>query len=140
MRLHCATVSTIASMSDTVSNAIRVKVTAEYLPEQSDPESERYLFAYHIEISNEGEQSVQLLSRHWLITNGRGEVEEVRGDGVVGLQPTIHPGESFRYTSGCPLETPVGTMEGSYTMLTADNVRFDAKIGVFRLALPGSLH
>ncbi len=123
-----------------MSQAIHISVTPEYLPEQSDPGAERYLFAYHIEIENRGEQPVQLLRRYWRITNGRGETEEVRGDGVVGLQPLIHPGERFRYSSGCPLETPVGTMEGEYTMRDADGREFIAPIGVFRLALPGSLH
>ncbi len=123
-----------------MSQAIRIHVTPEYLPEQSDPAAERYLFAYHIEIENQGDKPVQLLRRYWRITNGRGETEEVRGDGVVGLQPLIHPGESFRYSSGCPLETPVGTMEGEYTMRDAAGEEFIAPIDVFRLALPGSLH
>lgn len=127
-------------MSDTHTQGIRIVVAPEYLPQQSDPDSQRYLFAYHIEIHNEGEHTVQLLDRHWRITNGRGEVELVNGEGVVGLQPVIHPQESFRYSSGCPLDTPVGTMEGHYTMQRSDGERFDAAIGVFRLALPGSLH
>ena len=127
-------------MSETLTHGIRIRVTPEFLPEQSDPEAERYLFAYHIDIRNESEGSVQLLKRYWRITNGRGEVEEVRGDGVIGLQPTIHAGESFSYSSGCPLDTPVGTMEGEYTMQGETGETFAVQIGVFTLALPGSLH
>lgn len=127
-------------MSDTRTHGIRIIVEPEYLPQQSDPDSQRYLFAYHITIHNEGEESVQLIDRHWRITNGRGEVENVTGEGVVGLQPVIHPQESFRYSSGCPLDTPVGTMEGHYTMQRSSGERFEANIDVFRLALPGSLH
>ena len=127
-------------MSDTRTQDIRIQVTPEYLPEQSAPQDSRYVFAYHIEISNHGDKPVQLIDRHWLITNGRGEMEEVHGSGVVGLQPVIHPGEHFRYSSGCPLDTPVGTMEGHYDMQTTEGERFKARIGVFRLAQPGSLH
>ena len=127
-------------MSDTSTNGIRIQVVAEYIPEQSQPQSDRFVFAYHIDISNHGDQTVQLLDRHWLITNGRGEMEEVHGSGVVGLQPIIHPGEHFRYSSGCPLDTPVGTMEGHYDMKPRDGELFEARIGVFRLAQPGSLH
>lgn len=127
-------------MSDTTTRGVRIQVTVEYLSEQSQPHANRYLFAYHIEISNLGEQSVQLIDRHWLITNGRGEMEEVRGAGVVGLQPHIHPGESFRYSSGCPLDTPVGTMEGFFGMQDAQGATFKARINVFRLAQPGALH
>ena len=127
-------------MSDTLTDGIRVRVRSEYLPQQSDPEAQRYLFAYHIEISNESPRKIQLLEREWIITNGRGEVEKVQGEGVVGLQPEIHPGESFRYSSGCPLDTPVGTMEGHYLCRDEDGRRIEVRIGVFRLALPMSLH
>lgn len=127
-------------MSDATTQDIRVQVIAEYLAEQSEPDKQRFVFAYHIKISNNGDQAVQLIDRHWLITNGRGEMEEVHGTGVVGLQPTIHPGEHFSYSSGCPLDTPVGTMEGHYDMKAADGSRFKARIGVFRLAQPGALH
>lgn len=127
-------------MSDTLTRDIRIQVQPEYLPEQSDPAAERYLFAYHVRISNQGRETVRLLSRRWEITDGRGDVEEVTGDGVVGLQPTIEPGESFDYSSGCPLTTPVGTMHGHYVMQAESGERFNAMIGVFRLAAPGSLH
>lgn len=127
-------------MSDTTTRDVRIQVTPEYLPQQSQPEADRYLFAYHIEISNQGKDSVQLTDRQWLITNGRGEMEEVQGQGVVGLQPVIHPGESFSYSSGCPLDTPVGTMEGFYGMQTTHGETFRARVGVFRLAQPGMLH
>ena len=127
-------------MSDTRTRHVRIKVTPEYLPKQSDPEQPRYVFAYHIQIINEGDVQVKLIDRCWLITNGRGELEEVRGAGVVGLQPVIHPHESFRYSSGCPLDTPVGTMQGHFTMQLENGERFEANIDVFRLAAPGSLH
>ncbi len=127
-------------MSDTSTNGIRILVTPEYLEDHSEPQDEHFVFAYHIEIRNHSEQEVQLLDRHWLITNGRGEMEEVHGSGVVGLQPVIHPGEHFRYSSGCPLDTPVGTMEGHYDMKAGDGSKFKARIGVFRLAQPGCLH
>ncbi|MGJ8670560.1 MAG: Co2+/Mg2+ efflux protein ApaG [Oceanococcus sp.] len=127
-------------MSDTSTQGIRIQVVAEYLPEQSQPQRDRFVFAYHIDIGNHSDHVVQLMDRHWLITNGRGEMEEVRGSGVVGLQPIIHPGEHFRYSSGCPLDTPVGTMEGHYDLKTGDGEIIKARIGVFRLAQPGSLH
>lgn len=127
-------------MSETLTHGVRVSVRPEYLPQQSHPGAGRYLFAYHVRIRNEGEQTVQLLSRRWLITNGRGQSEEVVGPGVIGEQPTLAPGEAFDYSSGCPLDTPVGTMQGHYVMQTPDGSTFHAIIGVFRLAAPGSLH
>lgn len=128
-------------MSDTTSDGIRIQVRPEYLAEQSRPEESKYLFAYHVEISNLGEEAVKLLDRHWLITNGQGDMEEVHGDGVVGLQPVIHPGEHFNYSSACPLSTPVGTMQGHYGMLKLEsNEQVKAQIGIFRLAMPGALH
>ena len=118
-----------------------VKVKAEYLAAQSQPQAERWLFAYHVEIHNLGPAPVQLLTRHWIITNGNGAVDEVRGPGVVGLQPVIEPGERFSYSSGCPLDTPVGTMHGSFEMQAVQTgERFAAAIAPFRLAVPGALN
>lgn len=123
------------------SEIVRVVVRPEYLAEESSPEQQRFLFAYHVEISNLGEEAVQLIDRHWLITNGKAEMEEVHGEGVVGLQPVIHPGEHFNYSSACPLSTPVGTMEGHYGMRKLDSGEdFKAHIDIFRLAMPGALH
>lgn len=127
-------------MSDTHTRGVRIIVQPRYLPEQSDPGEDRYLFAYHVVIRNEGEEPVQLISRHWVITNGEGRVEEVRGPGVVGYQPRLDLGQAFEYTSGCPLDTPVGTMHGSFLMAPGDGDNFDAQIDPFRLAVPGSLN
>ena len=111
-----------------------------YLKDQSDPESSRFAFAYTITVQNNGLVKAKLLSRHWLITNGDGEVEEVRGAGVVGQQPTIEPGQSHTYSSGAVISTRVGTMQGSYEMFAEDGKRFEADIAPFRLAVPGALH
>lgn len=127
-------------MSDTTTRGIRIRVKPEYVAEQSLPQARRYLFAYHISIENLGGEAVQLLSRHWIITDGEGDTAEVRGDGVVGEQPRLSPGERFEYTSACPLPTPVGTMEGSFRMRIASGELFDAQISPFRLAQPGILH
>ena len=128
-------------MSETVTRGIRIIVRPRYVAEQSDPASQQYLFAYHITIRNEGDETVQLLSRHWVITAGDGKVEEVRGPGVVGYQPILQPGEEFQYTSGCPLNTPVGTMHGEFNMVVqASGEAFDARISPFRLAVPGVLN
>jgi ApaG protein len=128
-------------MSDTCTRGVRIVVHPRFIPEQSDPERGQWLFAYHITIRNEGDRTVQLLSRHWVITNGEGRVEEVRGPGVVGHQPVLKPGEEFQYTSGCPLDTPVGTMHGEFNMVVADSGEaFDAKIEPFRLAVPKALN
>ncbi|HJS91349.1 MAG TPA: Co2+/Mg2+ efflux protein ApaG [Steroidobacteraceae bacterium] len=118
---------------------IRVEVETSYLDEQSSPSEQRYVFSYTITIRNEGECSAQLLTRHWIITDANGKVKEVRGDGVVGEQPRLEPGQGFRYSSGAVLETPVGTMQGSYQMVDAQGERFDAPIAPFRLAIPGIL-
>ena len=117
-----------------------VEVQPEYLPEQSEPAHSRYGFAYTITVLNTGQVAAQLVSRHWIIVDGRGHTEEVRGLGVVGQQPLLQPGESFEYTSGCSLTTPVGTMKGSYQMVGEDGTRFDAEIPEFVLAVPHVLH
>jgi ApaG protein len=128
-------------MSETITRGIRIIVRPRYVAEQSDPATQQYLFAYHITIRNEGDDTVQLLSRHWVITAGDGKVEEVRGPGVVGYQPILQPGEEFQYTSGCPLNTPVGTMHGAFNMVVqASGEAFDARISPFRLAVPGVLN
>jgi ApaG protein len=111
----------------------RVDVMPEYLPEQSDPDEGVYGFAYTITITNDGLVPAQLMSRHWLITDANGQTEEVKGPGVVGHQPLLKPGESFRYTSGCRLRTPSGTMHGSYFFVAEDGTRFDAQIPLFVL-------
>jgi ApaG protein len=121
------------------SHKIRVEVSTSYLDEQSSPSEQRYVFSYTITIRNEGQRSAKLLTRHWIITDANGRVKEVRGEGVVGEQPHLEPGQGFRYSSGAVLETPVGTMEGSYQMVDADGERFDAPIAPFRLAIPGIL-
>jgi len=123
-----------------VSNAIRVTVSSNYIPAQSAPKARRYVFAYTVRIANEGTDAAQLKSRHWIITDGNGKVEEVRGPGVVGEQPMLRPGEHFEYTSGCVLETPRGSMEGTYQMVRADGTEFDATIAPFALMLPYSLN
>ena len=119
---------------------IRVDVETSYLDEQSDPRQGRYVFAYTITIRNEGQVPARLLTRHWVITDANGKVEEVRGDGVVGEQPWLRPGEDFNYTSGAVLETPVGTMRGSYHMLADDGRHFDASIPQFTLSVPRTVH
>jgi ApaG protein len=113
-----------------------VRVQSQYLPEQSSPRDDRYVFAYTITISNESKRTAQLRTRHWIITDARGAVEEVRGDGVVGEQPKLSPGQSFQYTSGCVLTTPVGTMHGTYRFWCDDGSYFDAVIAPFSLASP----
>jgi ApaG protein len=119
---------------------IKVAVRTQFVPQQSDADSARFVFAYTITISNTGRVRAKLLTRHWLITDANGKVQEVRGDGVVGEQPHLEPGQGFRYTSGTVLETPVGSMQGSYQMVADDGHKFDAPIAPFRLAVPGLLH
>ncbi len=118
-------------------NKIRVDVETSYVDEQSDPNERRYVFSYTITIRNEGALPARLLTRHWIITDADGKVQEVRGDGVVGEQPHLKPGQGFRYSSGAVLETPVGAMQGSYQMIDDEGQRFDAPIQPFRLAMPG---
>ncbi|MEW6612318.1 MAG: Co2+/Mg2+ efflux protein ApaG [Pseudomonadota bacterium] len=119
---------------------IEIQVETRYLDEQSQPELDHYVFAYRITITNKGDMPAQLLSRHWVITNANGEVKEVRGEGVVGEQPLLRPGESFQYTSGSVLETPVGSMHGSYQMVDAEGRPFDVPIPPFRLSISTVLH
>ena len=115
---------------------IRIDVETSFLEDQSDPKEHRYVFAYTITISNESTYTAQLRTRHWIITDGRGAVEEVKGDGVVGEQPRLSPGQSFQYTSGCVLTTPIGTMQGTYRFWRDDGTYFDAVIAPFSLASP----
>lgn len=127
-------------MSDTTTRGIRIQVRSEYIPERSSPRDGTYLFQYHVRISNVGGQTAQLISREWIITNADGEVERVKGPGVVGEQPVLQPGAAFEYTSFCPLKTKVGAMQGSYQMVTPDGDRFDALIAPFTLAIPHALN
>lgn len=126
--------------SEALTRGIRVRVQSEYSPDQSAPSKNQWFFLYTVTISNESADTVQLLTRHWIITDGTGHIEEVRGPGVVGKQPTLKPGESFEYTSGCPLSTPFGVMEGTYQMVTQDGERFDTKIAPFTLSEPYTVH
>src|SRR5882724_9225329 len=119
---------------------IRVEVDTSYLEDQSDPKEQRYVFSYTITIRNEGSVPARLLTRHWIITDSNGKVQEVHGEGVVGEQPYLKPGQGFRYSSGAVLETPVGAMQGSYEMIADDGKRFDAPIAPFSLAMPGVVH
>ncbi|WP_290539293.1 MULTISPECIES: Co2+/Mg2+ efflux protein ApaG [Alcanivorax] len=119
---------------------IQVSVETEFLADQSDPDSQRWVFAYHITIRNEGTVSARLLTRHWVITDGEDRVQEVHGEGVIGEQPHIAPGQEFSYTSGAILETEVGSMRGSYQMIGEDGTHFDAQVPMFTLAVPHALH
>ena len=120
--------------------SIQVEVKTQYVKEQSLPDQDHYVFAYTITIHNNGSVPAQLLNRHWIITDANNRVQEVKGEGVVGEQPHLKPGEKYRYTSGTMLETPVGTMRGSYQMLADDGVEFDAEIPAFTLSMPRTLH
>ncbi len=119
---------------------IRIQVATSYVDDESEPESDRYVFAYTITISNSGNVPAQLISRHWIITDANGKVQEVNGDGVVGEQPLLNPVEEFRYSSGAVLETPVGAMQGLYRMEADGGIGFDALIAPFTLAVPGLLN
>lgn len=119
---------------------IDIKVATDYVDEQSAPEADRYVFAYTITIANNGDIAARLMSRHWVITDANGKVQEVSGDGVVGEQPHLNPGEQFRYSSGAVIETPVGSMQGIYRMKADNGDNFDAPIAPFTLAVPGVLH
>ena len=127
-------------MNDTSQNSIQVDVETRYIEEQSNPEQNSFVFAYTITIQNKGEQGARLLTRHWVITDSNNKIQEVRGDGVVGEQPSLKPGEQFVYTSGTMLETAVGTMKGSYQMIAEDGSEFDATIDEFVLSTPRVLH
>ena len=126
-------------MSDTTTNGIRVQVTTRYLADRSSPREHDYWFAYFIRVANVGDETAQLVSRHWVITNADGEQEEVRGEGVVGEQPVLSPGTYYDYNSFCNLKTAVGTMHGEYTMVTSSGATFEARIAPFTLAVPNSL-
>jgi ApaG protein len=129
-----------ASTSEAVTNNVRVEVQSKYAPEHSQPFQGEWFFHYTVRISNEGENTVQLLSRHWIVTEVTGRVEEFKGSGVVGEQPVLHPGESFQYTSGCPLKTSSGVMRGTYQMVTEDGDHFDVEIAPFALHEPYTVH
>jgi len=121
-------------------NQIEVSAEAYYIDEQSEPSADRYVFGYTVTINNTGSNPAQLRSRHWHITDANGDVEEVHGEGVIGKQPYLKPGESFQYSSGAVIKTPVGAMQGHYDMFTDDGEEFKAAIKPFTLAMPGSLH
>lgn len=122
--------------SEAITRGVKVVVQSRYVPERSSPENDAWFFAYAVQVTNEGDTKVQLLSRHWIITNANGDTEQVRGPGVVGAQPVLEPGASFEYTSACPLPTAFGTMHGTYQMVTDDGERFDAEIAAFSLSRP----
>ena len=121
-------------------SSINIKVNTNYIHEQSEPDDSRYVFSYTITISNQGNIAARLLSRHWVITDSNGKIQEVTGDGVVGEQPKLKPGEEFIYSSGAIIETPVGAMQGKYFMEAENGINFDASIAPFTLAVPGMLH
>ena len=127
-------------MSDTTTRGIRVQVRSTYLSDRSSPREGQYLFQYHVRISNVGQETAQLVSREWVITNAEGEVERVKGPGVVGEQPVLAPGSAFEYSSFCPLKTNVGSMHGSYQMVTDEGEQFEAIIAPFTLAVPNALN
>jgi ApaG protein len=127
-------------VSEATTRGIRVRVRSMYVPERSAPEQSEFFFAYTVRIANEGEETAQLVSRRWVITNGEGRVEIVEGPGVVGEQPVLTPGTFFEYTSFCPLPTPFGSMEGTYRMITPGGDRFEAAIAPFTLAVPTALN
>jgi ApaG protein len=127
------------SRSEALTDGVRVEVEAFYSPEHSEP-GQQWFFLYTIRITNEGGVTCQLISRHWIITDATGQVKEVQGPGVVGEQPVLEPGDAFEYTSGCPLETPFGSMEGRYQMVTEGGDPFEAVIARFELREPGAIH
>jgi ApaG protein len=127
-------------MSEAITNGVRVRVTSRFLEERSNPHTNKFVFAYTVTITNLESSPVQLMSRKWIIKDADGDVETVEGPGVVGEKPVLQPGQSFEYTSFCPLETPFGTMEGYYNMVAADGSRFQATIAPFGLAMPGALN
>jgi ApaG protein len=126
--------------STAVTRSVRIDVTSRFVPERSDPDSSEWFFAYTVRITNDGADTVQLVSRHWIITDAEGRQQEVRGPGVVGEQPMLRPGETFEYTSACPLSTSVGSMHGAYQMVTSGGDRFDAAIAAFTLSEPYAMN
>ena len=126
--------------SEAVTRGVRVRVVSEYSADRSQPSKSQWFFLYTVTIANEGTEPIQLLTRHWIITDGTGRIEEVRGPGVIGKQPILRPAESFEYTSGCPLTTPFGTMQGTYQMITEKGERFDATVAPFTLSEPYTVH
>jgi ApaG protein len=129
-----------ACSSEALTNNVRVEVESQYAAEHSQPFQHHWFFYYTVRISNEGDEPVQLVSRHWIITDALGHTEEVKGPGVVGEQPTLGPGESFQYTSGCPLKTSTGVMRGTYQMIGHDGTHFDVEIAPFALHEPYTVH
>jgi ApaG protein len=127
-------------MSETITNGVKVSVSSRFLEERSNPQTNKFIFAYTVTITNEEAVPVQLVSRKWIIKDADGDIETVEGPGVVGEKPVLQPGQSFEYTSFCPLGTPFGTMEGYYNMVAADGSRFQARIAPFGLATPGPLN
>ena len=127
-------------MSETTTQGTRVQVTTRFLEEKSNPQAKKFIFSYTVTITNTGKIAVQLISRRWVIKDADGDIETVEGPGVVGEKPVLQPGQSFEYTSFCPLETPFGSMEGHYNMVAADGSRFKAMIDPFGLAIPGPLN
>lgn len=127
-------------MSRTTTRGVTISIRPEFVPERSDQSGSVYFFAYHVRIQNRGDEPVQLLARHWIITDGSGKTDEVQGTGVVGEQPRLRPGEQFEYTSACPLSTAVGTMHGRFRMTTDGGEEFDANVAPFTLAVPGVMH
>lgn len=129
-----------ATGSEAETAGVRVRIHARYSPEHSDPPMSRWFFLYTIQISNVGDTTIQLLNRHWTIIDGTGHTQEVHGPGVVGEQPILEPGQSFEYTSGCPLPTPFGSMAGNFEMQRADGTLFEAEAALFQLIQPESIH
>ena len=127
-------------MEESITNVVQVKVESIYQDSNSNPEENFYVFAYRIKLKNFGKKTIKLLRRHWIITDSTGEINEVRGDGVVGEQPVLEPGEEYEYTSGSHLKSPMGTMQGSYSMMYVDGIEFEVKIPCFTLAVPGVIN
>jgi ApaG protein len=126
--------------SEATTRGVHVRVRSEYAADRSEPHKNQWFFLYTVRITNQGSEPVQLLTRHWIVTDGSGQIDEYQGPGVVGKQPTLGPGEFFEYTSGCPLSTPFGIMEGTYQMVTEGGEQFDAKIAPFTLSEPYTVH
>jgi ApaG protein len=127
-------------VSDATTRGVRIQVRCSFVPERSSPEENHYFFAYRVRISNLGDETVQLVSREWIITDAEGNRQQVNGPGVVGEQPILEPGAHFEYTSFCPLPTPIGAMQGTYQMVAAGGEQFDAEIAPFSLAVPTALN